>query len=556
MTCVRVREWLMAILVALCMTACVNAPIWYYVIVDHEWHWNDVVIESGDELYYLTRIDEVANGYPSIGNPVIAERRSQKGNATLWENILALPMLLWGWRIKSVAIVADGLFPFLLAFMLWVGLRRSFVDQRWRLAIASLIFLGTNTAVWKRPISPQATTLLLVPYLCSYVSPDASSKKHAMIRASLIGLMFYSYPYHWYYTMIAEGIHWIHQLLKQGLRNCMKGVQQALLPIALCTCIAIPWLWDTIHAAADPAHAETLQRLGVLARHLPTAPLLQAKVLALLTGLMVVRKEQRNHRLILLLSAAMITLWTPIITGKEVEFSNHFATTFLPIIAMSIGAIAMSLVRSHHRREQILLIALAGWIFIVTLGAIKEDMKTFRAARPSDNERIIGAQELAALDVVPPSAVILTENSFALRMMTYTAHSPFTAYEAYLYEAPTEDIVLRARAYNTLVPSEPLSARGVLGTQCLNEALHARSLCGLSRLIPWLQNSCQNIREKSASCDTFSTVPSLSVHQSIDVLKNAHVTYAFLHDVPRALRPFATTIRSIHNGRTLYQLSL
>lgn len=556
MACFRLGEWLKVILVGMCMTACVNAPIWYYIIVDREWQWNDVVIESGDELYYLTRIDEVANGYPSIGNPVIRERRSQKGNTTLWENIIALPMLLWGWRIKSVAIVADGLFPFLLASMLWMGLRRSFVDQRWRLTIVSLIFLGTNTALWKRPISPQATMLLFLPYLCSYISPNASSKKHTMIRAGLIGLMFYSYPYHWYYAIIAEGVHWIYQSLKQGLRNCVKGVRQALLPLALCTCIAIPWLWDMIHAAADPAHTETLHRLGVLARRLPTAPLLQAKLLALLTGLVVVKKEQRNHRLILLLSAAMITLWTPIITGKEVEFSNHFATTFLPVIAMSIGAIGMSLLRSHHRIERILLIALASWILFLTISAINEDMKTFRAARPSGNERSILAQELAALDVVPPSAVILTENSCALRMMTYTAHTPFTAYEAYLYEAPTEDIVLRARAYNALVPSEPLRARGVLGTQCVNEALHAHSLCGLSRLIPLLRNACQKTREKSASCDTFSSLPPLPKNESIHILKNAHVTHAFLHDLPDVLRPFATIIQGIPNGRTLYQLSL
>ncbi len=541
-------------IVATILSFVINLPLWTALSTTHEWQWNDIVQESGDELFYLTRIQEAVDGHRHIGSPTIFERRDQSYPlGILFENVLSLPITLMGWRMKTLSIVSDALLPFLLAFMTWFAFLRMIPDRRWRAVTLSMIFLGGGIVLWRRPISPQAVSILPVLWMWLLLSNTRASRRSVLLRSMLIGLMVYSYPFHWTYCMAVEGVLWVITLLRtRHVKSALLSAFTLCIPFLI---MATPWILQSITASHDPAYGETLSRLGLIARRMPVGPFLQLKILFI--GLFVwwtSRKDTDTNVLTLyaMLGAGLLVLWLPLITGKEAEFTNHYEKILIFPLALGLVRGMMQWTKQSIRMTSIAIGISSLIVASMTLSSLQESFRAFAQSRPTDSERTMLAGTLATLQALPRESVLLTENSFASTLTTYTSHYAYMSSTAYMYLAPDSDIVERGRVYNRLVPYEVLSPRGIYGTRYENRMLYARAQCTVLSLIGMAGERCMERAKECRECEAFQNLPPLSHADIITHLKEAHVSYVLLKEVPAFLKPSLRQRTIMPDGRVLY----
>lgn len=545
------------LLLAIGVTLIINLPLWNSLRSSDEWRFPDIVTESSDELFYLSRIREVTDGHPMIGNPVLFERRDQAYPlGQLWERILALPMQLFGMSIKTVSITADAVFPIILITLTWMLSRFVLPERRWRILFIAAVFLGSQLPLWKRIISPQETFVLPLLYLWLFLHPKRANFLRTIIRSMLIAIMVLSYPFHWTYCAVAEAILFVSRWKDDGSMTIRwKRGCAAALPFLL---LATPWLLQMLALGHDPAYTETLSRLGLIDRHLPVGPLLLAQLLILLVLLrwFLRRSEEHDARsaLSLLLIAGVLVLCQPVITGKEAEFGNHYGR----ILAFPLLLGGIFLLRSMVKRWKIIGIALAMaltvWLSITTISASLGEWRQFEASKPSAVKREEFESLVSVLNTLPREQVILTTPPFAPLLTTYTSHYPFTAYEGYMYMAPDSEIVERARVQNLLTPSSPLSLRGVMGTRYDNRMLYQRTLCRLRNLLLLSRQNCTAITIDliEAPSLTFSDPPTAAA--ILKELHAKHVSFVLLPKAPPLIRRSLVPVNQVGDW-TLFRLT-
>ncbi len=552
-----VPDLLIGLLLATVATLIINLPLWNALRSSDEWRFPDIVIESSDELFYLSRIREVTDGHPMIGNPVLFERRDQAYPlGQLWERILALPMQFFGVGIKTVSITADAVFPVILILLTWMLSRSVLPEKRWRLLLIATIFLGSQLPLWKRIISPQETFVLPLLYLWLFLHPKRADFLRTIIRSTLIAIMVLSYPFHWTYCAVAEAVLFVSRWKDdRSMTIRWKRGCAAALPFLL---LALPGLIRMLTLGHDPAYAEMLSRLGLIDRHLPVGPLLLVQLLILL-GLLrwfLRRSEEDDARsmLSLLLIAGVLVLCQPVITGKEAEFGNHYGR----ILAFPLLLGGIFLLRSVAKRWKIIGIALAMmltiWLSMTTISTSLREWKQFDASKPSLEKREELKTLIMILNSLPREQVILTLPPFAPLLTTYTSHYPFTAYEAYMYMAPDSEIVERARLQNLLTPSSPLSLRAVMGTRYDNRMLYERTLCRLRNLLLLYGQNCAAIKTDLAEAPSLTFAHPPTSAAILKELQEKHVSFVLLPKAPALIRRFLVPINQVGDW-TLFQLT-
>jgi hypothetical protein len=543
-------------LLALLVTVIINLPLWHSLLSEDEWHFPDIITESSDELFYLSRIREVVDGHPSVGNPMIFERREQLYPlGQLWERILALPMQWFGLSIKTVSIGADAVFPMIFITLTWFLSRHILPERRWRLLFIAVIFLGSEIPYWKRTISPQQTIILPLLYLWLFLHPKRAELGRTALRSALIGIMVLSYPFHWTYCFAAETVFFLSLWRHDGsLTLRMKRGLFIAVPFLL---IASPVMLQMLALRQDPAYTEMLSRLGLIDRRLPAGPLVLAKISALLLFLrwIVRRPEEKEGRcaLTLLLIAGVLVLCQPLLTGKEAEFGNHYARILaFPLTLGGIAAVRAATGRWRMAGTFIAL-TLAVWMAAATVSVSIREWRQFTTLTPPASEREELKQILTMLNTLPDEQVILTTPEFAGLLTTYTSHYPFTGYEAYMYMERDEELVDRARLQNALLPSTPLALRGVVGTRYANRMLYRQIQCRLGTLVRWSTADCSLIRPDLTQGPSLALPEPLTSAGAMQVLRSRYVSYALLPDPPPVIQSFLIEVESI-GGWTLFRV--
>lgn len=551
------RDLVVGISVAAFIAVIVNIPLLKSVATQDELAWDDIVLESSDEFFYLTRIREVADGHPSTGNPYIFERRDQSyplGN--LWENIFSVPMTLFGWSIKTVSLLGDVLLPFLCALLAWFAFRHTLPDKRWRALVLGIVFLGMQVTLWKRPVSPQAITILPLVWLWLFLSPSHGSRKSMIARSVLIGLMAYSYPFHWTYCAAAEALLWLSSVWTDRRLSKQSLIDMFYLAVPFIV-VALPWIVGTLSISDDPAYQETLMRLGLIDRRLPVGPMIQLKLLFCSAVTIFAASKQPNpwkKPILTLLAAGLAMLWLPVFTGKEAEFANHYGKILMFPMALAIVFSVAKLTATSRPATWVTTGLLTLSLFSSTLSTTLADLRVFETVRLKPTERAALNDQINLLRSLLPEQVILTENAFAQGLTVFTNHYPFAFHEAYMYLAPTAELLARAELYNTLVPDEPLSPRGVFGSQYQNRTLYAKTLCRIGNLMSAENEECAAVTVECPSCERVEHPRAFTEKEIVDALADAHVSYVFLKKVPDSLRPYLQLVGAA-GGRTLYAFS-
>lgn len=544
---------LTGLIAASAVAVVINLPMLRAIVTTDEWRYPDIVRESSDEAFYLARIREAADGHPFVGHPAVFERRDQiYPLGQLFEWLTGTAMRLLNMRLKTVSLTADLLLPFLLSFLLWMALRPILPARRWRMLLIAILFLQAAIPWWKRPISPQAVTLLPMLYLWAILTPKRASLQLGIVRSSLIGLMLYSYPYHWTYCLATEALLTTGELWHMhSWKERLQRLAVFLLPLGI---VAVPYTIFSISVAGDPAYADVLRRLGMLTSHLPTGPKWQASLLAVsVLLLLVAHRGKRTDVLVAflpLLGAGFIVLNQTVLTGKEAEFATHYGRFLL--FPLWIGFLtAVSLMLKHHpAADRTAAYGGLAAVLLSTAFVTRMECAAFQAATPPPQTRVERARIFDALQELEGEQVILTDGIFAQDLTLYTRHYPFFSHQTHMYLMPDRDVERRAGVQRVLIPDEHLDPRAVYGSSYLNKALNARARCRVRSLfgiakncdvdpLAFLPESWPAIRDGKASTE----------NEILHTLKDARVSYALLRSIPPPLASHAALLADFGDYR-------
>lgn len=515
----------------------------------------DVIGESSDEEFYLTRIREVADGHGSLGHPYVKERADQRyplGN--LWENFIGLKMKWLNLDIKTVSTASDFIFPFVLVLLIWLATKPVLPLWRWRALLVSMLFLGFEMVWWKRPVSPQATTVLPLLWLWAILSPSRTSMKLTITRGALIGLMTLSYPFHWTYCLAAEGLLTLQLLwTEKSASQRSKRILWAAVPFLIA---ATPWIMLMFSIHGDSEYTETLARLGLIDRHFPAGLPLQAIIIAVGAFTFFARRKVSNKRipdaLLILLGAGLAVLNQTLITGQEAEFSSHYRQIIaFPLCIAFLWSIS-TLLRGWRRL--LIVLPLAGFIIVGLRSQefLSEQWQAYEMQRtdPARAERMAAMQ---TLNTLPDQQVILTDDATGRNLTVYTSHYPFFVFETHMYLIGDAEVRERGAVQQALFPDWIYSQRAIIGSQELNAALHAKTICRLHTFFGMDSTVCDE-RLPNPGWVAFEALKPTE-EEMLKTLQKAGVTYVFMKNIPAWLKSHMTDIQA-KNGYQLGRLAL
>ena len=293
-------------------------------------------IGSADEVYYFALIRDVRDGHLNLGNASLFEYRNAPavaGFALLPQGLLARFTTL---ELSTVILIGDLLYPLLICCLAFFILRR-FLHSDQLSALLALGFMAWWSTGWLRSMSPQVTMTFFLLSLFSFVADPEGKKIYQ--RAVCLFLLLLIQPIYAAYILAIEGIDTL--LLWKKYRSFKKVFLQRWPLVAYV--LAALLLQAGLQQGADPELlAETYRRRGLILSHLPTAPLTQLFIVALLAFfLWMIRRRQRDdtalHTLPVLLIAGLVVLNQSLIHGHDVVFGLYYRLPLSFVLWLSVA---------------------------------------------------------------------------------------------------------------------------------------------------------------------------------------------------------------------------
>jgi hypothetical protein len=403
-------------------------------------------IRDDDRAYYLSRIREATDGYPLMGNSALKEHRTDISPNGFVELLTAGIMRVTGWSLQGTVTFTNVLFPFLIVLLTfgWLrGILRSDLLAVTALAAIWLSVWGPSGLL--RESSPKATLLLPSLYLCVLLLPGKQRTVHRIVRGALIGLMMYSYHYHWTLLAAFEGLTVLRALLqrREPVRQIIRDAAAVWIPLCL---VAIPYLMRLIGTMGDPTAVEMWRRFGMIPTRMIAAPQLQATLLLWLAALGALRftgllRTRATDVLPLLIVASLIAVNTNLLTGSEAEFEGHYGRFVRPFMIATLFLAGSAVIRPRTLRWTCLLLLLLGGM--TGVAATMSD-----TARSGENERLWqernAEQVLAWVDEKTPSgSVVLAPYRLSSLIPVFTDDYVWMNYAARSFFVPEQELLER-----------------------------------------------------------------------------------------------------------------
>ncbi len=407
-------------------------------------------IQSEDEARYISRIREFSEGHPMMGNPFVKEHATDLPPGGFAEYLIAIPKHFFGLSLGQAIGLSDILFPFIIILLtyLWAyaGLRSTVLT----IAFITVYYLEIRYGI-VRESHPKITLIPFNMYLCVFFYGRRTTST-LLIRGILLGIIFFSYPYHWTYLFVVEACDALASFFSRhsSYKKTLKEGLCVVVPFLLC---AVPWIL-TVKVFVDPAIVQqAYEHLGLIATRTPVAPWLQAIVgcWIIATGALIgtnIRRDEPMKKIFLLLCAALIILNSNYITGTEGEFLGHFGRVFFPLILFACFLVAQAVFSAKWQRTLAYFIIVFSSIAIahVTLATIHEV--------PLARKKIDPYQKVIAFinEELPEKSVILAPSELSQILPALTDAYPFMSYATHFFFVPETELTDRYLAFAALFP--------------------------------------------------------------------------------------------------------
>lgn len=424
-------------------------------------NWQGLPVKgTTDSLYYYSRIKEVADGHPMIGNPYVYEYRNAFPPAFFLPDIISSIPVLVGipFNIAVAINVFAWSFVFLiLAFML---LRLLKMPKWWAFAWSVLMYVSSYSFIL-RPTIMQLVYPAFLAFLIALIKflYEPHIRKRVIWLAAAAAATFYVYTFLAYIVLLTFVFIFLWFLFTKRFKDLrvltMSGLFTAifLIPLGIFT-------WLQIHSLY---YLETLARIGLIYTHSPVAEAtlygrwIVIGLLALgLLWFFTRKTEETDHsREILWFStgiAIFVGLFLNVLTGVELSLAIHLGR-FLPLWMTMILAVGLykwyfwytKLPKTN--RAKYIVVGLC--LLMLTLGVVKNIPRGFdffkfnsRGEKMADLE--VYTAPLKWLDKsVPEQSVIWANESISEYITIMTRHYPLFFHAAVLHSISDQELAER-----------------------------------------------------------------------------------------------------------------
>lgn len=297
---------------------------------------------SADEAHYFARMREFSEGRLAIGNVALKEHRdawetAQGSGAAVQGALLAFT----GWEIQTIVWIGDVLFPFLAALLVFWITCALFINAWIRIAVTILI-LNVIGVGWLRSVSPQVTMTIFFAFLGAFLCGSVREWKLTLIRGVLIALLAFVQPQYAVLCAVIEGLNLLRLLFlkRYPLSELLKKELWLIVPCIVAFVVKLLLL----RVSDVEMSTDTYRRLGLIASHLPAAPVLQLQLLLGLGALFWLRTRvatkdretsEQSDTLCVLLAAGLVSLNQSVVHGKDAIFGLYYTYPLLSILWLS-----------------------------------------------------------------------------------------------------------------------------------------------------------------------------------------------------------------------------
>lgn len=315
-----------------------------YVAFQARGVWQGVTPFYDGGYYYGARLREITDGFPFIGNPYFIEHQAEPSVAFFVADWLAAVPLLMGANFPAAMTFNFIFWSLCLVGGLFCLFRTYTLSREVSLGAAGLGFVVSYTLML-RAVSMQVIMPFFVLFLIALARWTLRPRQG---RAQLFLVLaftatFYIYTYLWQVTVVVMGLALIAYFAAR-----QKKIALALLKIILISgSLALPVFWYMRLQMAHPDYWETIERIGLVTTHLPSARVLWVGLWTLAAACLWIYTWKRLKTMTLqplIASAALVfsvsafallvASGSNVITGKELENAPHIER-FLGVWLMS-----------------------------------------------------------------------------------------------------------------------------------------------------------------------------------------------------------------------------
>lgn len=349
-----VRFHLPAILLAISTGVIVILPVLFAVrALGPDYHGIPFLFND-DEIVYLTRIHEFADGYPEVASPFLHEYKDgvsvlpPTGEAVYW-----LMSKATGLSLSHVLVATKFLFPallFLLIYTLVYLLLKGRIGARLSaIASAAGATLGyelanpfgawdTFMSIWTRPVNPIIGGLSLFAFLIALYF-ILKKRYLAAIPAALLLAFMIGYIFSFGIALTSLALFAVIALMIQEYR---VAVALTLTGVAAFL-ISLPHLVHGLSESFASGSGAAL-KAGLLMTHVPLLSKIGILAFVILSGFLWYKRREELSRLIppapltfcfTVMAAVFIAMNQQIITGRTI-WPHHFVQYLYPLCIMSL----------------------------------------------------------------------------------------------------------------------------------------------------------------------------------------------------------------------------
>jgi len=302
-----------------------------------------------DDLYYYARMQNIINGYPLVGNPYFFEHREQISPAFFIPDwISVFPSLIGMNFLQSITfnLIFWSISFYILGYLLFVklGLPKLFS------MFSSFILYLSIYPLLIRPVSMQVVAPFFIFFFISFIlwirEENLTLKNHVLFVISSTAT-FYVYAYLWQIVVIVFGITFFYFILCKNVKRALSLFKNGLIVVVL----SIPTVLYTLKQINSDVYWETMARIGLVNTHIPTFLSFYDGFIILGMSLVWIlsfywikdMQEDRGYKnaklpILIVGVSIFISLFTNVVTGKELEISNHierFIIIWVPVGLLS-----------------------------------------------------------------------------------------------------------------------------------------------------------------------------------------------------------------------------
>ncbi|MEK7659272.1 MAG: hypothetical protein AAB338_01290 [Patescibacteria group bacterium] len=322
-----IKEHWFAVITVVILAILMILPFFYFQISlgdEYKGILNQVI---DDELFYMARIKDVMDGYPTLGNVYLLEHKDQLPQQLfLPEFLLAQPLKLLNLDIIQGRVIYNFVLPAIALILTYLAFYLIYPSRFWASIFTTFLFFGLYLFKFTRPVIPQ---FVFIFWLSQFIFlwqllKNHSNKTFIFLNILNFGLLFYLYPFYWtfYFVFLAilTAVYFFNDKLlsKQFLKILIGGL-----------IIGSLYFYFTFLASQLPEYKETLTRLQLVFSRSPSEikTVLPAFIVLILVSILYRLKAIEINREVLFFIAGIISIFLVtnqnIITGQKFEFGHY-----------------------------------------------------------------------------------------------------------------------------------------------------------------------------------------------------------------------------------------